>query len=291
MQCWHPAKWLRSVSATQEMSWPPRSMTSTTISPWQPKRWRQGLTSLVKLSIFHGSFHQLISVRSIFFEFCVQRLQEHEADPLEILRLICVSISHSVFVSLSHWTFHSAIKDMSGLLRPLEAGPLLAGVYCTWALCTYIHDPPFFFEALLYSCLSQLDRRSLSCQAAINILPVCLFNPSTIYYIILLWILLSSFSFLHISISILPAMFTTWTLLYSTATCITMSLWLWVTSYISFLRITAIREVAPGVPVHFHTHSTSSVSLATCFEMARHKCDIIDCCTASMAGNFGFSVT
>jgi pyruvate carboxylase len=47
--------------------------------------------------------------------------------------------------------------------------------------------------------------------------------------------------------------------------------------------ITAIREVAPGVPIHFHTHSTSSVSLATCFEMARHNCDIIDCCTASMA--------
>jgi pyruvate carboxylase len=47
--------------------------------------------------------------------------------------------------------------------------------------------------------------------------------------------------------------------------------------------LAAIRAVAPGVPVHFHTHSTSSVSLATCFEMARNNCDIIDFCTASMA--------
>ena len=47
--------------------------------------------------------------------------------------------------------------------------------------------------------------------------------------------------------------------------------------------LAAIREVAPGVPIHFHTHATSSGSLATCFEMARHRCDIVDCCTASMA--------
>ena len=47
--------------------------------------------------------------------------------------------------------------------------------------------------------------------------------------------------------------------------------------------LAAVRAAAPGIPVHFHTHSTSSVSLATCFEMARHECDVIDFCTASMA--------
>jgi len=46
--------------------------------------------------------------------------------------------------------------------------------------------------------------------------------------------------------------------------------------------LTAIREVT-DLPIHFHTHSTSSGSLATCMEMARHGCDIIDFCTASMA--------
>ena len=46
----------------------------------------------------------------------------------------------------------------------------------------------------------------------------------------------------------------------------------------------AIREVAPAdMPVHFHTHSTSSGAISTCMEMARHGCDIIDCCTAAMA--------
>jgi len=44
----------------------------------------------------------------------------------------------------------------------------------------------------------------------------------------------------------------------------------------------AIREVT-DLPIHFHTHATSSGSLATCMEMARHGCDIIDFCTASMA--------
>lgn len=46
--------------------------------------------------------------------------------------------------------------------------------------------------------------------------------------------------------------------------------------------LTAIREVT-DLPIHFHTHSTSSGSLATTMEMARHGCDIIDFCTASMA--------
>lgn len=46
--------------------------------------------------------------------------------------------------------------------------------------------------------------------------------------------------------------------------------------------LAAIREVT-DLPVHFHTHATSSGSLATCMEMARHNCDIIDFCTASMA--------
>jgi pyruvate carboxylase len=44
----------------------------------------------------------------------------------------------------------------------------------------------------------------------------------------------------------------------------------------------AIREVT-DLPIHFHTHATSSGSIATCIEMARHNCDIIDLCTASMA--------
>jgi pyruvate carboxylase len=47
--------------------------------------------------------------------------------------------------------------------------------------------------------------------------------------------------------------------------------------------LAAIREVAPDLPIHFHTHSTSSGTIATCYEMARHGCDIIDVCTASMA--------
>jgi pyruvate carboxylase len=38
--------------------------------------------------------------------------------------------------------------------------------------------------------------------------------------------------------------------------------------------ISAIREVTT-LPIHFHTHATSSASLATCIEMARQGCDII----------------
>lgn len=44
----------------------------------------------------------------------------------------------------------------------------------------------------------------------------------------------------------------------------------------------AIRSVT-DLPIHFHTHATSSGSLATCMEMARCGCNIIDFCTASMA--------
>jgi pyruvate carboxylase len=44
----------------------------------------------------------------------------------------------------------------------------------------------------------------------------------------------------------------------------------------------AIRDVT-DLPVHFHTHATSSGSIATCMEMARNGCEIIDFCTASMA--------
>lgn len=44
----------------------------------------------------------------------------------------------------------------------------------------------------------------------------------------------------------------------------------------------AIRSVT-DLPIHFHTHSTSSGSIAVCMEMARLNCDIIDLCTASMA--------
>ena len=44
----------------------------------------------------------------------------------------------------------------------------------------------------------------------------------------------------------------------------------------------AVRSVT-DLPIHFHTHSTSSGSLAVCVEMASLNCDIIDFCTASMA--------
>lgn len=46
--------------------------------------------------------------------------------------------------------------------------------------------------------------------------------------------------------------------------------------------LAAIRAVT-NLPVHFHTHATSSLSLATCLEMRRHGCDIIDFATASLA--------
>ena len=41
--------------------------------------------------------------------------------------------------------------------------------------------------------------------------------------------------------------------------------------------------VGDSLPIHFHTHATSSGSLATCMEMARLGCDIIDFSTASMS--------
>lgn len=45
-----------------------------------------------------------------------------------------------------------------------------------------------------------------------------------------------------------------------------------------------LREaVGDNMPIHFHTHSTSSGTIATCMEMARCGCDIIDFATASMA--------
>jgi acetyl-CoA carboxylase carboxyl transferase alpha subunit len=45
-----------------------------------------------------------------------------------------------------------------------------------------------------------------------------------------------------------------------------------------------LREaVGENMPIHFHTHATSSGSLATCMEMARVGCNIIDFATASMA--------
>eukprot|EP00605_Chrysophyceae_sp_TOSAG23-4_P002843 GSChrysophyteH1.ASY1.ANO1.3131.1 assembled CDS len=44
----------------------------------------------------------------------------------------------------------------------------------------------------------------------------------------------------------------------------------------------AIRSVT-DLPIHFHTHSTSSGTLTTCVEMAKHGCDIVDFATASMA--------
>lgn len=45
-----------------------------------------------------------------------------------------------------------------------------------------------------------------------------------------------------------------------------------------------LREaIGDSMPIHFHTHATSSGSLATCMEMTRCGCDIIDFATASMA--------
>ncbi len=45
-----------------------------------------------------------------------------------------------------------------------------------------------------------------------------------------------------------------------------------------------LREaVGDEMPIHFHTHATASGSLATCMEMARVGCNIIDFATASMA--------
>lgn len=44
----------------------------------------------------------------------------------------------------------------------------------------------------------------------------------------------------------------------------------------------AIRSVT-DLPIHFHTHSTSSGTLTTCVEMTKHGCDIVDFATASMA--------
>eukprot|EP01036_Dinobryon_divergens_P037652 gene37652-49303_t len=46
--------------------------------------------------------------------------------------------------------------------------------------------------------------------------------------------------------------------------------------------LAAIRAVS-DLPVHFHTHATSSGAIATCLEMARLGCEVVDLCTASMA--------
>ena len=48
--------------------------------------------------------------------------------------------------------------------------------------------------------------------------------------------------------------------------------------------LSALREVIPAnMPIHFHTHATSSGAIATCLEMARQGCDVVDVATASMA--------
>ena len=48
--------------------------------------------------------------------------------------------------------------------------------------------------------------------------------------------------------------------------------------------ITAIRSVC-DLPIHFHTHSTSGVSLATALAMVDAGCDIVDTAIASMSEN------
>ena len=46
----------------------------------------------------------------------------------------------------------------------------------------------------------------------------------------------------------------------------------------------ALREGAgEEIPIHFHTHATSSISLSTILEMSKAGCDIVDTCIASMA--------
>ena len=48
--------------------------------------------------------------------------------------------------------------------------------------------------------------------------------------------------------------------------------------------ISVIREVC-DLPIHFHTHSTSGVSLASAIAMSNAGCDIIDCAIGSMSEN------
>eukprot|EP00755_Sulcionema_specki_P005036 Sspe_Gene.31624::Locus_15584_Transcript_1_1_Confidence_1.000_Length_4052::g.31624::m.31624/K01958/PC, pyc; pyruvate carboxylase len=46
----------------------------------------------------------------------------------------------------------------------------------------------------------------------------------------------------------------------------------------------ALREGAgDDIPIHFHTHATSSISLATVLAMSAAGCDVVDTCIASMA--------
>eukprot|EP00750_Incisomonas_marina_P017896 INCI2562.2.p1 GENE.INCI2562.2~~INCI2562.2.p1 ORF type:complete len:1331 (-),score=232.62 INCI2562.2:11-3901(-) len=47
--------------------------------------------------------------------------------------------------------------------------------------------------------------------------------------------------------------------------------------------IPAIRKAVPGIPVHYHTHATSSLMLATCLAASDAGCDIIDFAVESMA--------
>ena len=71
-----------------------------------------------------------------------------------------VSISHFVCVSLSYYICNVAIKDMSGLLRPLEAGPLLAGMQLrlvyVHTLSTYLFRSTLIepYTALLFNQLN-----------------------------------------------------------------------------------------------------------------------------------------
>ena len=46
--------------------------------------------------------------------------------------------------------------------------------------------------------------------------------------------------------------------------------------------VDAIRSVS-DLPIHFHTHNTTSAMLATLMMMSQAGCDIVDCALASMA--------
>lgn len=49
------------------------------------------------------------------------------------------------------------------------------------------------------------------------------------------------------------------------------------------LLVEAIRSVT-DLPIHFHTHATSSCSLATALEMARAGCDVSFCALSHARG-------
>ena len=54
---------------------------------------------------------------------------------------------------------------------------------------------------------------------------------------------------------------------------------------IKAIRAGAAAAGKPDLPIHFHTHSTSGVSLASNLAMVDAGCDVVDCAIASMSEN------